>query len=153
MAVPYKPKYGAAFLLKLATEIAMEVHDEATILKMYEVSAADYRNIKKNPAFLKFLQSAQADWNSSLNAEARVKIKGATMVEGWLEEANKRLHDDNETLTAKTELAKLISRLAGQGFTTGSVDGGAEKVSISINLGGPQPVQIDAQVTPKVTDV
>lgn len=152
MPTPAKLAYTDSTLIKLARELVMEIHDPAEIFTMLEIRQEDWVKIQKLPVFIQYLTSFQNEWNSTLNTEQRVKIKSAYMIEAWLEEANSRMHAIGETLPAKTELAKLVSRLAGQGFSTTNVEGNAESVKITINLGSDTPLKIEKDVTPRVID-
>jgi hypothetical protein len=62
------------------------------------------------------------------------------------------MHDRAESLAAKTELAKLISRIAGVGLNDASVAGVGEGVKITINLGQDANLKFEKVVTPKVIE-
>ena len=75
------------------------------------------------------------------------------MLEESLPEAFARIHDATENLSAKTELWKLIARLAGAGMAgTGVEGGGGEKFSVTINLGADSSLRIEKELSPQVID-
>lgn len=124
-------------ILRLAREIAVDHDDLETILERHQIEPKDWEDIRRDPRFLQILESEVAAWNSALNTHERTKLKAAALIEEWLPEANARLHDSKENLPAKVELGKLLARIAGMGLNGVGVEGGgAEKFSVTINLGG-----------------
>lgn len=122
--------------VKLARELAMGITPFETILSNNHIDLDVWETIQKHPRFLQLLETELSDWGSALNTHERVKLKSAAMMEEWLPEAYSRMTDPNENLNSKTELAKLVTKLAGMGLTNASIEGGgAEKISININLG------------------
>lgn len=138
--------------MKIAREIAMDLHDLETILKTNHVSFEDWSKLSNNPNFIAVLKDAIAAWQSAGNTHERVKLKTAALVEEWLPEANARAHDRSESLSAKVELMKLLKSIAGMGLGGSGVEGGhAEKFSVVINLGGDAKLKFEKEVTPQVT--
>lgn len=139
--------------LKLAREIAMAVNPVEEILEAHKVTARAWSRIQRNPTFLRLLETETATWNSALNTNDRTKLKAAAILEQWLPEAYARMHDNSENLTAKTEVAKLVARVAGIGATGANVEGGVgEKFTVTINMGAAEPVRIEKQIEPKTID-
>lgn len=146
------PVIDEVTLVKLAREVAMDIHDLDVILKNLNVSDAQWQAIKTNPRFVRYLETAVADWTSAANVHDRVKVKAAAVIEEWLPEAHTRLHDRAETLSAKTELGKLVAKLAGMGLERAGIGvGDGERISININLGS-ESVKIEKQITPRVIE-
>jgi hypothetical protein len=148
-------KFDASMLLvRLAREIAIDHFPLEAILERYQVSPEQWETIRKMPRFTALLEIETADWQGSLNTGERTKLKAAAMIEDFLPEAHSRMHDARETLPAKTELAKLIAKIAGMGERT-DINGvnSSEKFSVTINLGADQQLQFAKQVTPKVIEV
>ena len=144
--------YPDSLLVKIAREIAIDHYSLDDILKRHSVSVDGWEQIQRNKRFQSLLQAEIADWQSATNTHERTKLKAAAVMEIWLEEANKRLFDARETLSAKTEVAKLVARIAGMGLTGVGVEGGAgEKVSITINLGADQ-LKVEHTLPPKVIE-
>lgn len=140
-------------LLKLAREIAIDLHDIETILKRYQIDTETWESIRQNTYFNELLKSEVEAWQSALNTTERSKLKSAAMIEEWLPEAYARLHSATENLSAKVELAKLIARIAGMGLTNVGVEGGSgERFSVTINLGGDTKLTYDKQLPPKVIE-
>jgi hypothetical protein len=121
-------------MIAVAREIAMDIQPLETILERHGVSAASWEHIRRNPRFAGYLNEAVATWHSALNAPERIKVKSLAAIEDWLLEAYGMLHSGDFTLKDKTELAKLIARLAGVGEKASELQTG-EKISITINMG------------------
>lgn len=141
-------------VLRLAREIAIDLHDIETILKNNEITLKEWERLQKDPRFLKLLESEILAWNAAGNTHERTKLKASALVEEWLVEANRLLYG-SDTLTAKTELAKLVTRIAGMGLERANVEGvSAEKFSVTINLGANNKLSFekDATVTSKVIE-
>jgi len=147
MPTPAKPKFTDSTLIALAREFVMDVHDPETILKLYDITPKDWESIQQNKTFQNYVRSFKDEWNSALNTEQRVKIKSAVLIEQWLSEAYRLMWLKNESLNSRTELAKLVAKLAGGGFTNAPVEGNTEAVKITINLGNESPIQIEKDVS------
>lgn len=139
-------------LQKLAIEIARDLFPLHTILENHAIPLSRWDEIQHNRAFKQYLATAVEEWNGAMSTHERVRVKSAVMIEQWLEEAHARLHDKSENLNAKTELAKLVSRLAGMGSEKAMVQDVGEKFSVTINLGSDKQLKIEKQVTPRVLD-
>jgi hypothetical protein len=140
--------------LRLAREIAADLYEIQTILKNNNVNSEQWEAIKADPRFLALLESEVAAWNAAGNTHERTKLKAGMLIEEWLLEANTRLHDGKEALPAKTEVAKLLARLAGMGNerVDATAGLGGERFSITINLGADTKLQFQKEVTPKVIE-
>jgi hypothetical protein len=129
------PIFDDMDMLKLAREIAMEIHPLDKILDTHGVTSAEWNRIKTNEHFRRVLANEITLWNSAGTTHERVKIKAAAAVELWLPELFERIHSHNENLTAKIEGGKLLARLADLGIANANINGGGEKFSVTINLG------------------
>lgn len=139
--------------LTLAREIAADINNLETILDAHQIDAEQWASYQTHPRFVQLLVSAKVEWSSAENTEQRVKIKSAAMIEMWLEEAHRLLHSTAESLSAKTELAKLIARFAGMGLAgAGISDGGGERFSLTINLGADRTLKFTKELPAKVID-
>lgn len=140
-------------LVKLAREIAMDIHPLAEVLKAHQIEPKDWEYIQDMPRFQYLLETEAAQWHGALNTHERVKIKAAALVEEWLPELNERMHDRAESLNAKIEAGKLAARLAGMGLTGAGVNGGGgEGLKVTINLGADAQLTFEKQLPPRVID-
>jgi hypothetical protein len=139
-------------LLKLAREIAQDIHELDDILAHHNINQANWEQLQQNPRFISYLESETASWNAALNTQERVRIKAAAAVEEWLPELYARVHDAGENLSAKVEAGKLLRDLAG--FSKGGVgmEATGERFSVTINLGTDNQLRFEKEVTPKVID-
>lgn len=138
--------------LRVAREIAIDLYDVETILKNNKIDQSDFERIKKDPRFLALLESEVSAWNSAGNTLERTKLKAGAMLEEFLPEANTRIHDKAETLSAKTELLKALMRIAGMGERVAGDAPTGERFTVTINLGSDHKLKFDNAVTPKVIE-
>lgn len=113
----------------------MDLQELPAILKSCGASLADWQTIQGHPRFHQILSAEVQAWNSAISTQERVKLKSAAIIEQWLPEAYARMHDVAEALPAKTEVAKLITRLAGLGVEGARIEGSTERFSLTINIG------------------
>lgn len=140
--------------LRIAREIAIDLYEIETILKNNQIDPGTFERIKVDPRFLKLLESEVLAWHSAGNTLERTKLKAGALLEEFLPEANARIHDKAETLSAKTELVKTLARIAGMGLDRAQVDGlSGERFTVTINLGADHKLQFNNTVTPKVTTI
>jgi uncharacterized protein YgbK (DUF1537 family) len=141
-------------ILQVAREIAVDLHDIETILEHHKITPETWSVLQKNPRFVQLLSSEVAAWNSAGNTHERTRIKAAALIEEWLPAANKSIHDGQHPLAARTELAKLIAKIAEMGVTTAGIvgGGGGSQFSVTINLGADHKLKFEKTVTPKVIE-
>ena len=146
-------KFNDLTLVQLAREIAMNIQSIETILETHQIDTDTWDKIKITPRFTTLLETETAAWNSAINTHERVKLKSAALVEDWLPEAYARMNDTTENLNAKTELAKLVARLAGMGLNNASIaDGSGERFSVTINLGNDAKLKFEKELPMKVVE-
>jgi hypothetical protein len=149
--VERRPSFNDVTLVKLAREIAMDIHPIDTILNTHGLDQNQWETISKLPSFQALLASEVEAWQSATNTSERVRLKSLSFVEEALPEFYARVHDNREPLSAKTEVLKAVSRFAGIGTP---LDAGmvGEKVSITINLGEDQQLKIEKTLPGKVIE-
>lgn len=138
--------------ISLAREIARDMNPIQTILESRQIDANEWERIQANPHFQRVLSAEVEAWQSANNVGERVRLKALHFVEEALPEFFQRAHDPRETLNAKTEVLKTITRLAGIGNSVGETGAMGEKFSVTINLGADQTLKIEKTVTPQVID-
>jgi hypothetical protein len=137
-------------LMAIAREIAMDLNPLETILKAHGVEPSWFEIHQNTPRFQAMLAEQIRLWEAADNVEARVKMKFLTATEMAMPQMFASLHDTKEPLSARVELFKTFQK--GAGILDKPADGGADRVSITINLGSERPpVTIEAKVTPSVT--
>ena len=137
-------------LLRLAREIAMDIHTIEDVLKIHEVTQGQWDAIRELPTFQNYLRNALQEWNSASNTSERVRLKSLHFVEEALPEFYARAHDKDENLLHKTEILKTVAKLAGLDKlgTEGSI---GEKLSVTINLGSDHQLRVEKDITSQVT--
>lgn len=147
------PSNSDLAMVKLAREIAMDIHPLETILKQYSLTAETWEQLQRNGRFQALLANQVEEWNGALNTHERVKLKAASMLEEWLPELNNRLHDQDEALPAKIEGGKMLTRIAGIGVGAAEASGGGERFTVTINLGEDSKlITFEKQLPAKVID-
>lgn len=137
------------FFVQIAREIAINHHTLPEICRKYRVTASQMATVIRNRRFQQLLSEEIASWQSAKNTPERTKLKAAAIMEDWLPEAHAKMHDKTEPLPAKTEVAKLVARIAGLGMdkALGPNETG-EKFSVTINLGADNQLKFSKDITP-----
>lgn len=139
-------------MLKLAREVAMDILPLEEILEINKISPDDWLMIKDHPHFNRLLGQELENWASALNTAERVKLKSMSFIEEALPEMYARIHDRSESLAAKVEMLKAVTKLAGMGGPV-SVEGGfGERLVVNISLGADHKLKIEKEVTSKVIE-
>ena len=121
----------------------MNIYEIETILENNKINSNEFGSIKSDPEFSRLLDSEVRAWNSASNTLERTKLKAGAMIEEFLPEANKRIHDGGENLPAKTELVKVLAKIAGMSDRDVTGAGNGENFSVTINLGADQKLHFD----------
>jgi hypothetical protein len=138
-------------LVVLAREIAMNIHPLPDILKRLNITERQWEDIQRDTRFRGYLEDAVITWQGALNGSERIKVKSLAAIEDWLSTAYGYLHEEKHNLRDKTELAKLIARLAGVGEKVMGELPAGEKISITINM-GEESVHAEKTIIPKIID-
>lgn len=136
----------------LAREIALDIHPIETILDKLKINPNQWETIQKTAYFRASLEEEIQHWAGTPNTAERVKIKFLTMLEESADEMWLRVHDPKEPLNAKTELWKMMMRGAGIGVAQVDASGGAERISININMGADAKLSVEKDITPRVIE-
>lgn len=129
------PSNSDIAMVRLAREIAMDIHPIETILKQYSISDEAWSQLQRSTRFTTLLSTEVEAWQTALNTHERVKMKSAAMLEEWLPELYRRMHNDDEAMPAVIEAGKMLSRIAGLGLSNELTAAIGERFSITINMG------------------
>lgn len=133
---------------RVAREIAMDLYPLDQILENCEVRGIEFDRWKDNPQFLKYLKAFKEEWHSALNTHERTKIKAGIVMEDFMEEAYRDLHNKKMALNHRVELGKLVAKIAGMGEPKFNTAGGSGPAfSLSINIGSNDRVTITPDVS------
>lgn len=137
-------------LMAIAREIAMDLNPLENILKAHQIDPDQFEIYRESPRFQAMLSEQIRAWEAADNVEARVKMKFLTATEMAMPQMFASLHDTKEPLSARVELFKTFQK--GAGLVDKPAEAGADRVSITINLGSERPpMTIEAKVTQPVT--
>lgn len=134
--------------LRLARELAADMRPLEEILRVHLISADEFSELMESDHFKRLVHNAAVEWQSAGNTAERVRIKSLAFIEEALPEFYARAHDGKETLNAKVEVLKAVTRLAGIG-ERGAADGSiGERMVVTINLGQDHKLTIAKDITP-----
>lgn len=144
-------------LVRVAREFAIDHYTPEQIRERYGFPRNEWDILVNSPRFIQVLCTERAAWQSALNTPSRIKLKSAAVVEEFLPEAYRRLHDPKELLSAKVSLLAQIAKFAAieMGEKANSGDNSPnDKISININIGS-DAITFDStrtlDLTPEVT--
>jgi hypothetical protein len=146
--ISVRERLGDDKILRLAREIAADIHPLDKILNLYSISAYEYESISKNAYFNSLVSSEREAFLSATNTYERVKLKSAVAVEEWLPQLFRDMHDSKQSLLHRIEGGKLLAKLAGMGIEKADVNASSERFTININMGSGDPVKIEKNVSP-----
>ena len=131
----------------------MDIWPLEDILKRFNLSAEQWQEISSNQRFRSYLEQEVVAWATATNTHERVKLKSGAILEDWLEEATRRLHDKHEPLNSKVGLATALGKFAGVGVSKETSEGSGERFTVQINLGGGDQIKLEKDIaTQKVIE-
>ena len=134
-SAPVPPALTANQMAAIAREMAMNVRGADVVLRAAGITKGQFENyVVVHPYYKRCYETFVVEWESALSTNKRIAIEAAAALEDTLPYLIARMQDDKEPLNQATETAKLFTKLAGAGETTGANAVG-EKFSISIILG------------------
>lgn len=139
-----RPNLTDQALAALAFEIARDLREPADIYKTFGITEEQYKSyIETNDWFKRVLESAMIEWASTSSTKTRIKHQAALALEEGIIPLTKRMLDGDSDLGKATEVAKLLTKLAG--LDNANAEGGSpgEKFTITINLGADNQVKIE----------
>jgi hypothetical protein len=136
MAVPAALDLGKDInVIKLAREVAIDHYPINDILLRYNITPEEWDALNEWPRFKELVEVERQNWNSALNTQARIKLKSATLIEEWMEEGHRLLHDTTESMNSKVELVKLLGKFSGLESPSQIQGEVAGRVTINIKIG------------------
>jgi hypothetical protein len=142
-----------ALISKLAREVARQIIPIPNLLTTFKLSQSQFDQLIDTPMFHQRLIEEQAIWNASdaMSIASRIKSKASTMIEELLLDAYTLVQDPEQPMSAKVEMLKWASRLAGLTDNPNIKGGGAaedSRVKITINIGG-NKLEFDKEKLPE----
>lgn len=136
---------------RVARELAIDIYTLDQILANCDVTMDEFMKWKDNRRFNEYYIEFKQEWHSAKNTMERTKLKAGVVMEEFMEEAYKGLHDRKMPLNHRVELGKLVAKIAGHGEPKFNVPGaggpGGFSLSINITAGEPVTIQPSAQKT------
>lgn len=145
--------YDDVKLVKLARGIAMGMKDLPDILFANDLTQREFEEVSTLPHFNRILEAELRSWANIDNAEDRVRVKSASLIEEFLPELYARLNDREENLMGKVKALELASKWARLGQTETPQQGHhGDRVQVIINLGADNKLVYDKQLPPQVIE-
>jgi hypothetical protein len=110
----------------ICAELAAGLSDAAGIRTKYNITVAQWEQLKKSPAFRKMLLEAIHDWRGDLNAGKRITKKAEIMLEDSLPVLYDIAHDIESPRQQRIDSVKQMTVLAGRANTRGEVVAGSD---------------------------
>lgn len=132
---------------RVARELAMDLYPLDQILKNHSVTDEEFAVWRENKRFLQYYVEFKQEWGTATNAAERTRVKASVIMEEFMEQAYKDLHDTKQALNHRVELGKLVKSLAGLDAAKGGAAGaaGAGGFTLSINITNTERVSIKAE--------
>ena len=128
-------------LSRLAYELATSLYTPEQVFSQFGISPQYFADhVCNHPAFIAYYAEARQVWYSTDNSLQRFTKKAGIVLEEFLPELNRLLHDPHAPASAKATFAQWLSKVAGadnvHNAQRGPTDSGAPTVTINIT-GGP----------------
>lgn len=134
---------------KAARAFAMDIYTRPQVLESLGITDWQFRVWENHPAFLKYLKQEQDAWRGAGNVAERTKLKAGIIMEEFMEQAYAELHDKKTPLNQRTELLKVITKVAGmEGNSARPGTAGVSGFSLQINIGPGKSEQITINAKP-----
>jgi hypothetical protein len=147
------PVLHDAMISRLAREVARQITPIPNIIKTFGLDQETFDKLVDTTIFQTRLTEEAAIWNATdaLSISKRISAKAATLIEELLIDAYQMIQDPEQPMSAKVEMLKWASRLAGLTDNPNIKGGGPgedARVKITINIGG-NKLEFDKEKLPE----
>lgn len=132
---PIPEGFSLPAVYSLARDLALNMYDEAVILKKNDITPAQYETLKQVPYFQAAVEQMAKHWNSPAAAQQRLAHQTAVGLEEVLPDVIARAKVKNEPLQGVAQLVKVLADIAGVSGNAKQSAAPVEKFKITINLG------------------
>jgi len=136
-------------LSRLARDIARDIVDIPDLLKVHQLTLAQYESILDNKFFQNRLEEEIAAW--SADGRARIQAKAMAILEEGLVELYDLIHDKSQAMPAKIEALKFTARLASMSEGAVPIDP-QERIVFNITIGGQKHTYEQQREDPKLIE-
>ena len=131
---------------RLIADLVANIRFQADVLKQYGLTERDLAAKMLNPGFAAHFRATSAAWNSDMNATERIRLKAAFILEDSLPDLGRIIKNPQTPVNAKLAAVESLTKISTVAHVPKDQGGGAEKHSITINIGGgKEPVVINAE--------
>lgn len=144
-SIPTPPAIGknltSAQIASLARQLAQNIRPPSDVLKDFGLTEDDYETkVKPNPLFAQALTGLIQEWNDAGNSPKRLRLQAQAILEDTMPAIGARISDRKEDLEGAVKAFQAVSKIAGMEEAKGAPISGGERFTITINLGGEQPL-------------
>lgn len=131
---------------RLIADLVANVRFQKDVLQQYGLTQEDLARKMLNPGFAAHFRATHAAWNSDMNAQERIRLKAAFLLEDTLPELHKIVKGAQTPVNAKLAAVEQLTKISTVANMPKQAEGGGEKHSITINIGaGRAPITIEQQ--------
>lgn len=131
---------------RLIADLVANIRFQKDVLAQYNLTEKDLAAKMLNPGFAAHYRATSASWNSDLNAQERIRLKAAFILEDSLPDLGRIVKNPQTPVNAKLAAIESLTKISTVANVPKQAEGGGEKHSITINIGGDkQPVIINQE--------
>lgn len=127
---------------RLIADLVANVRFQKDVLVQYGLSQEDLARKMLNPGFAAHYRATSAAWNSDMNAQERIRLKAAFLLEDTLPELHRIAKNPQTPVNAKLGAVEQLTKISTVANVPKQAEGGGEMHKITINIGTQQPVTI-----------
>jgi hypothetical protein len=129
---------------RLIVDLVANIRFQADVLKQYGLTDKQLAAKMLNPGFAMHFRATQAAWNSDMNAQERIRLKAAFILEDSLPDLGRIVKNPQTPVNAKLAAIESLTKISTVANVPKQDTAGGEKHSITINIGtGKQPIIIE----------
>jgi hypothetical protein len=133
---------------RLIADLVANIRFQKDVLAQYGLTEKNLAAKMLNPGFAGHYRATQAAWNSDMNAQERIRLKAAFILEDSLPDLGRIIKNSQTPVNAKLAAIESLTKISTVANVPKQADGGGEKHSITINIGaGKQPIIIEQDTT------
>lgn len=131
---------------RLIADLVGNIRFQKDVLAQYGLTEKDLAAKMLNPGFAAHYRETARLWNSDMNTQERVRAKAAFILEDSLPELARIAKGSQTPVNAKLAAIEQLTKISTVANVPKQAEGGGEKHSITINIGGGrEPVTINAE--------
>lgn len=119
----------------LIADLVANVRFQKDVLAQYNLTQEDLARKMLNPGFAAHYRATHAAWNSDMNAQERIRLKAAFLLEDSLPDMHKIIKNPQTPVNAKLGAIEQLTKISTVAVVPKEQQGGSETHKITINIG------------------